>query len=202
MKREKIPAAAWDSFRLEQQKMAEMTTPDQFFAHARKRVFHKNEVVETAAVALDSNPPLQPRYGDFLNDKHGAGIDLHDPKIVEKNVEYDAASDRYIITEKIGDDYFRTPTYMTFSEYLDYQAAQQQQAYWDRLAGAAADGRSVNGAVDPLARFSTKKSLVERLFGGTEVAIKPPNLSRHLEAASKSWRSAAAVIWSTARSIG
>jgi cell surface protein SprA len=117
--------------------------------------------------------PLRDRYGDFMNDPSRNPFNLKDPGIIKKEVEYDPASGNYIIYEKIGDDYFRSPTYMTFSEYLDWKAKQQQEEYFDRLGGVSGADRSSSGIVDPLAKFDLKNNLVDRLFGGTKVDIRP-----------------------------
>jgi hypothetical protein len=66
----------------------------------------------------DTVPPLDDRKDDFLNGKPKNTVDLQDPKAIQKEVEYDPITNMYIITEKIGDDYFRAPTYMTFEEYV------------------------------------------------------------------------------------
>jgi cell surface protein SprA len=123
---------------------------------------------------LDTLPPLNERYDDFINSGSHNQIDLHDPKAIDQHVEYDATSDMYIITEQIGDDYYRAPTYMTFSEYVKWRDAQQQAAYFDRLQGVvSADGKSADGTTDPVEKFKFKNSLIDRLFGGTNVDIKP-----------------------------
>src|SRR5690606_36969176 len=76
------------------------------------------------------------------------------------------------ITEKIGNDYFRPPTYMTFNEYMEYQAQQQEQEYFNALSGSSS-GRGSTGRLDPLEKIDIKDQMIERLFGGTEVDIKP-----------------------------
>jgi len=124
-------------------------------------------------IERDTNPPLKERFGDFLNNTTNP-IDLRDPKAVEQKVEYDATTNRYIVTEKIGDEYFRAPTYMTFEEYVKWRDRKQQQEYFDRLQGVVTPGgkKSV-GNVDPIAKFDIKNSLIDRLFGGTQVDIRP-----------------------------
>lgn len=156
VRHEKIPASVWKDF-------------------AKKRKVAFTELGRPMPrIERDTNPPIEPRFDDFMNGAPGgSAIDLKDPKAVEQTVDYDPVTDQYIISEKIGDDYFRTPTYMTFSEYMDWRADQQQQQYFDRLGGAVSGDRSSSGAVDPLAKFEVKKSLVDKLFGGTEVDIKP-----------------------------
>lgn len=122
----------------------------------------------------DTFPPLKERFDDFLNNDDVNAIDLKDPKAVEQQVEYDPETNMYIITEKIGDEFYRAPTYMTFEEYLKWRDEKQQREYFDRLQGVASSGdRSKSGIADPIAKFDIKTSLVDRLFGGTEVDIRP-----------------------------
>ncbi|MBL7809443.1 MAG: cell surface protein SprA, partial [Saprospiraceae bacterium] len=126
------------------------------------------------AVEVDTFPPLNERYGDFINSGSGNPIDLRDPRAIDRQVEYDAETNMYIVTEKIGEDFYRSPTYMTFEEYVRYRDQQQQRDYFDRLQGVvSADGRSADGTTDPVSKFNFKNSLIDRLFGGTNVDIKP-----------------------------
>jgi cell surface protein SprA len=132
---------------------------------------HKSEIAHGNPIA-DTLPPLQDRFDNFLNNNNNI-IDLRDPDVILQNVEFDPATNRYLISEKIGDDFYRTPTYLTFEEYLNYRSKQQQQTYFDRLQGAVdANGKSAK-LEDPIAKFNIKNSLIDRLFGGTEVDIKP-----------------------------
>ena len=117
--------------------------------------------------------PLQDRYGDFINDQSYNPFDLNDPSSIEKNVEYDPETGYYIITEKIGEDNYRNPTYMTFSEYMEWNAQQQESEYFEQLAGFSDGTDSESGLVDPIAKFDIKSSLVDRLFGGSTVDIRP-----------------------------
>jgi cell surface protein SprA len=96
--------------------------------------------------------PLRDRTGDYLRDSVRNPFFLPDPEVVEKNVEYDPKSNRYYVTERIGDDYFRTPTSMTFDEYAKWKGKQQEQAYFDRLSGKGKVSSSK--IVDPLTKIN------------------------------------------------
>lgn len=122
--------------------------------------------------APDTFPPYKERYNDFLGGSPNP-VDLHDPKTIDQQVEYDPITNSYILTEKIGDEYYRAPTYMTFEEYLRWRDRKQQQDYFDRLQGAAEDGKKTASLEDPVSKFDIKNSLIDRLFGGTNVDIKP-----------------------------
>ncbi|MDX1911895.1 MAG: cell surface protein SprA [Saprospiraceae bacterium] len=135
----------------------------------------ENPAPETAfEMPQDTFEPLTERYDDFLNSGNPNPIDLRDPGVIERQVEYDPVTNSYIVTERIGEEFYRAPTYMTFEEYVRWRDEQQQQAYFDRLQGvSSADGRSADGTVDPVSKFNFKTSLIDRLFGGTNVDIKP-----------------------------
>ncbi|MBK8922542.1 MAG: cell surface protein SprA [Saprospirales bacterium] len=138
--------------------------PDKILPIAPERYF----------AAADTFPPLQERYDDFINEQNPNPIDLKDPRPVQQQVEYDPETNMYIITEKIGDDFFRAPTYLTFDEYVAWRDRKQQEEYFDRLQGAASgSAKSSGGITDPAALFEVKTSLIDRLFGGTNVDIKP-----------------------------
>ena len=128
----------------------------------------------TADIIISNDTiPLEDRQDDFINSPSNNPFDLDDPSIIQQNVEYDPVTGMYIITEKIGDDDFRMPTYMSFSEYLDYRSKKERDDYFKQLSGQSSGNTSVNGKVDPLAKMDLEKDLINRLFGGTEVDIQP-----------------------------
>ncbi|MEZ5040578.1 MAG: cell surface protein SprA [Saprospiraceae bacterium] len=120
----------------------------------------------------DTVPPPAERFGDFINDRSTNPFDLKDPSAVEQSIEYDPVTGQYIISEKIGDTYFRPPTYMTFDEYVEWRRKKEERDYFNQLSGV---GGTENGlsALDPIAKFDVNSSLIDRLFGGTTVDIKP-----------------------------
>lgn len=120
----------------------------------------------------DTLPPPPERFEDFINGRSNNPFDLKDPGIIEKKVEYDPATGQYIITEKIGDDYFRPPTYMTFEEYIEWQRKEEERAYFNQLAGVSTAAGELS-ANDPLKKIDVQSSLLDRLFGGTTVDIRP-----------------------------
>ncbi len=124
-------------------------------------------------LTINDTIPVKERYGDFLNAKYRNPFDLKDPSIVEKKVEYDPKTNQYIITEKIGDDYFRMPTYMSSQEYFKWKSKEQERAMMDKLAGVGKAGKTRAGLVNPFAKIDLGQALVDRLFGGSEVTIVP-----------------------------
>ncbi len=120
----------------------------------------------------DTIPPLTDRENDFLNDPVSNPYDLEDPAAVEQTVEYDPETGNYIIYERIGEEFFRTPSYMTFEEYLDWSAEQQERQYFQSLSGINT-GAGSGGLIDPIQEIDIENLLIDRLFGGTDIEITP-----------------------------
>jgi hypothetical protein len=80
--------------------------------------------------------PIKDRNTDYLITKPTTNIDLKDPKIVDKKVEYDPKTNKFVVYEKIGDNYYKTPTYMTYDEYLQYSSQQSEQNYFQQRSRA------------------------------------------------------------------
>ena len=116
--------------------------------------------------------PLVDRKGDFISDRQRNPFDIT-PSNIKQEIEYDPKTDRYYIIEKIGEEYYRNPTYMTFSEYLQWKSKQQEKEYFERLAGVEEGKAAKAQKRDPMATVDVSGGLVDRLFGGTEVEIKP-----------------------------
>ena len=123
-------------------------------------------------IAVADTIPVKERYNDFITDPKKNPFDIT-PSIIEQKVEYDPASGNYIIFEKIGNEYYRTPTYLTFNEYLDWKSKQEEREYFNQLAGINSGKKGPRAVVDPMERIDISGSLVDRLFGGTEVNIQP-----------------------------
>lgn len=118
----------------------------------------------------DSSHILRFPIKDHLDpSSNGSGaMDLHDPSIVNKTVEYDPSDNRYYITEKIGDAFIRNPSYLTYDEFQKASAKEEEQNYWKRR-------------LDALTMFSKKPELptmykdgiFDRIFGGQSISVKP-----------------------------
>ena len=113
--------------------------------------------------------PIADRNTDFISTRPTTTIDLKDPKIVNKQVEYDPATNKYIVYEKIGDNNYKTPTYMTYDEYLQYTSQESEQNYFQQRSRA----------IDLAERKSKQPFLYQgpelfnRFLGGTKIEIKP-----------------------------
>jgi cell surface protein SprA len=118
---------------------------------------------------VDLHYPIYDRVTDFLTTPDENSFDLQDPSIIQQNVEYDPESQQYIISETIGDRFYRDPTYMSFEEYLNYEYKNSEQQYWQQRSNAALL-LSQKGVIPEV---NVNNRIFDRIFGGTKVDIRP-----------------------------
>lgn len=123
-------------------------------------------------VAVSDTIPIRDTYEDFITRKYRNPFDIT-PDVVEQTVEYDFETGQYIVFEKIGDQYYRNPTYLTMEEYLRWQEKKQREDHFRKLSGIASPEFSSNLKLDPMAEIDINKFLDDRLFGGNDIEIKP-----------------------------
>ena len=66
--------------------------------------------------------PLHDRRGDKFTFPQRNSLGLNDPANIHDSIVYDPKTRQYFVVEKIGNRYYRTPTYMTFEEFQRIQA--------------------------------------------------------------------------------
>jgi cell surface protein SprA len=123
--------------------------------------------------------PLRDRTGDYLRDSVVNSFNLRDPEVIEKNVEYDPTTNKYYITEKIGDYYYRTPTVLTFEEYVKWKSKEQERQYFERLAGLSK--KRGGEPIDPLSRVdftNTQNSKLKMLLKSAGINGKLPEVPK------------------------
>ncbi|HQV77890.1 MAG TPA: cell surface protein SprA [Chitinophagales bacterium] len=132
---------------------------------SNRQMFAQNS--DTAQTKLKF--PISDRNTSFVTTKSVATIDLKDPSVIIKTIEYDPKTNKYIVYEKIGDDNYKAPTYMTYDEYLEYSNKEAEQNYFQQRSRA----------IDLAERKSKQPflyqgpELTNRFLGGTKIEIKP-----------------------------
>ena len=126
------------------------------------------------SVVLVDTIPLKERTGDFITDDNRNPFDLKDPSIIKKEVTFDPLTGQYILTEKIGDQDYRPPTYLTFEEYMEYTAKQQDEQTFDQLAGVESAGDPLGISIDPIKKLGIDENkFIDRIFGGNSLNLDP-----------------------------
>ena len=98
-----------------------------------------------------------------------SGLFLKNPSNITTGFEYDPETGTYNYSEKIGDNYFKYPTYMDFDEYINYDSKQSLQDYWKQKSEAA-DLEETKGFRPKL---TVKGEAFDRIFGGNVIDIRP-----------------------------
>ncbi|MEP7278467.1 MAG: cell surface protein SprA, partial [Bacteroidota bacterium] len=113
--------------------------------------------------------PIQDRRGDKLSNPGRKSLDLKDPANIKDSIEYDPVSKQYYIIEKIGNSYYRKPTYLTFDEYLRLRGKQDENDYFKKRSDV------LSGLNKKLLKpkLSVTDNLFNRIFGNGKVEIKP-----------------------------
>ncbi len=126
-----------------------------------------------AQVDADTLPLPPEREGDFITSPTNNPFDLQDPDVINQQVEYDPITGQYFILEKIGDNYIRTPNMLTLEEYLEYSEKKQRQEYFDQLARNSSGPLGGGTVEDPISKVDIPQNLLDKLFGGTKIDIRP-----------------------------
>ncbi len=125
---------------------------------------------EPAADSTKKNRyPVKERTGDFVTGQPKDPFYLKDPANVKQTIEYDPASGQYILSEKIGDQNYRPPTYLTYDEYLKFTEKQERESYWKSRSNALGLVED-KGLLPPI---QVKNKFFDKLFGGSKIEIRP-----------------------------
>ncbi len=111
------------------------------------------------------------RY-DFKSTQKG-GLYLDD--LSKKEIIFDKVLNKYVIVEKIGNYYTRTPIYLSPREYQQYRLKRDMLLYFkDKVS--ATNGKkkgSKEAQKDLLPTYYVNNKFFETIFGGTEVKVTP-----------------------------
>lgn len=118
--------------------------------------------------------PIKDRQGNFVGDENKNPFYLDDPSNIQKNVEYDPATNQYIITETIGNDFYRNPEYMSFEEFMEKENKKSEDDYFQQRAKATTLLSRKSG----LPQLKVPIKAFERVFGcgggsGSTIDIRP-----------------------------
>lgn len=113
--------------------------------------------------------PLHDRRGDPFSNRSRNPFDLKDPANIRDSIEYDPVTKHYYIVEKVGNQYYRKPTYLTFDELMLMQSRQSENDYFRKRADALA---ALNKKL-LRPKLSVGDNLFNRIFGNGKIDIRP-----------------------------
>src|SRR6185436_6230315 len=95
--------------------------------------------------------PFTDRYGDQYGPyQTPRDLFLHDPSNVKQTIEYDPKEGVYNIEERMGNLFYRNPSYLTFDEFVENEFRNSTKKYWR--------DRTEEGST------TTKKGLIPKIF--------------------------------------
>ncbi|WP_449560056.1 T9SS outer membrane translocon Sov/SprA [Mucilaginibacter agri] len=125
----------------------------------------------TAPVRRDSvTVQQQIRNSGTRNTRLREGVLVPDPPNLVRTITYDAATNRYILIEKVGNLYYRAPQYLTFSQYLELMQRQNQRDYFQQLSDNYAYASQQPGFIP---QINIRSRTFEQIFGSSTIDIRP-----------------------------
>ncbi len=113
--------------------------------------------------------PIQDRRGDPFSNPRRNAFDLADPPNIHDSIEYDPVTRQYYIVEKVGGQYYRKPTYLTYDEFMLLQSRKSENDYFRQRA----DMLSLLNQKRYRPKLAVKDNLFNRLFGQGKIDIRP-----------------------------
>ena len=113
--------------------------------------------------------PIQDRHGDRLTNPNLNPFNLKDPANIKDSIVYDPKTNRYYLIEKVGEKYYRSPTYLTFDEFMKLTSQQSENDYFRQRA----DMLSALNRKMVRPKLSVTDNLFNRLFGNGKIDIRP-----------------------------
>ncbi len=112
--------------------------------------------------------PIHDTRGDFYSSQKSP-FDLANPSNIKDSIAYDPATKRYIVYEKIGNKYYRTPTSYSSEEFMEMEGHKAETNYFKQRANTL--NLLNRGQVKP--KLSIYDNLFNRLFGNGKIEIQP-----------------------------
>ena len=94
---------------------------------------------------------------------------LKNPPNIKTVVEYDPSTHQYYNLYKVGNETYRIPTTMSFSEYQDQDMQNILESYWKERAAAA----GIDNAKGTIPQIHIPGKFFETIFGNNTVDIRP-----------------------------
>ncbi len=114
--------------------------------------------------------PLTDRRGDNLSSTSYNSFDNFRPSNQRDSIVYDSETRRYVVYEKIGNRYYRTPVTYSFNEYWQIRNRQAEIDYFQKRANTTS---ILNRGKFLKPKLSLSDNLFNRLFGTGKIDITP-----------------------------
>lgn len=114
--------------------------------------------------------PITDNRGDRLSGAPSNAFDAFQPSSLKDSVVYDYVLHKYVVYEKVGNKYYKTPTTYTFDEYWQLVNRQAEISYFQKRANTTS---ILNRGKFSKPKLSLTDNLFNRLFGNGKIEIVP-----------------------------
>lgn len=114
--------------------------------------------------------PFQDNLTDPISNKPvESPLYLKDPSNISREIIYDENQNQYNINERMGEMFYRNPTYLTFDEFVRHEFSKSTRNYWKEISGTGdeAEKRSI------IPKIYIGGQAFDRIFGGNTIDIRP-----------------------------
>ena len=111
----------------------------------------------------------KPKATPYELSRPASNLNLKDPSNFTNEVEYDEATDQYIIHQKVGGVDIRPPFNMSREEYNSYDVDRSMRNYWRQRY----QGENFERQGSSLTKINVNNELFETIFGSNVIDIKP-----------------------------
>lgn len=127
-----------------------------------------NTEKDSTAIKIDTVPL---KYNFNYTQKGGLFLD----DLAKKVVIFDKGLNKYVIVEKIGDYYTKTPIFLTPKEYEQYRLKRDMLQYFKDKVGATNSKKkgSLEAQKDLLPDYYVNSKFFENIFGGNTIKFTP-----------------------------
>lgn len=133
------------------------------------KLYPPPDTIEPDTNEIELIYPFQDDPGNPFQQPDTNALFLKTPSNIETVVEYDPETGQYIFKKKIGDFYYRDPTYMSLDEYRRYELNQSIKNYWKERSLTA--GQDQREGIIPQIHIANKA--FDKIFGGSTIDIRP-----------------------------
>jgi cell surface protein SprA len=112
--------------------------------------------------------PIEDRRGDRFSNPNLNPWFLKNPPNLRDSIVYDPATHQFYVMEKVGNQYYRKPTYLTYEEMMSMVGDSAENAYFRKRADAMS---ALNRAMRP--KLNVGDNLFNRIFGNGKIDIRP-----------------------------
>jgi len=120
----------------------------------------------------DLHYPIHPTGYDEPIYQNNHPLELNEPANVKTTTTYDPKNKQFLFEQKMGNQNYRPPIYMTDEEYQDYLFKEQVKSYF-KSRTKADDANSLTKPNSLIPKLNVGGEMFDRIFGGNTVDIRP-----------------------------